>query len=207
MGVIVIVATLFPGDGDIDLYLHWLQHDVYGRALRIISDRCYTHAERASEILDYREWGRVRIRDGPRLTFDHRTLQKAHDILAAVWRFRHSFELRQFDFPVEQINSMDPNFISPWWKWSDWWEWHLEWGQPQFMEHWLKWLRGEIESWIHHPERVHLVMKILANQNQPIGYQAETELAWELLTGYDDVPWHKRQLDAVKYDMAHRSSE
>lgn len=192
------VNSHFPGDGEIDMYIHWLQHNVYGEALRIIAKGCYRHTERASAILGYGDWERVSTDE-----IDHRTLQYAHNILAAIWRFRYSFKLRQFDFPVEQTNSIDPNYMNRWWKWSDWWKWRRAWEQERVIEneiteHWLKWLRDEIESWRDYPTLVRLVMKIIANQNRPVGYQAEAELAWELLISYDDVPWHKERLDAVE---------
>ena len=44
------------------------------------------------------EWGTVE-------SFDHRTLQGAHDLLAAVWRFRNDF--RQSELPFVNKNSLD----------------------------------------------------------------------------------------------------
>ena len=192
------VNSHFPGDGEIDMYIHRLQHNVYGEALSIIAKGCERHTEWANAILGYWDWERISTDK-----FDHRTLQDAHDILAAVWRFRYSFKLRQFNFPVGLINSTDPNYKIRWSRWSGWREWRREWERERGMEHqltahWLNWIRSEIESWRDYPTLVRLVMKILANQNQPVGYQAEAELAWELLTSYDDVPWHKERLNAVE---------
>ena len=165
----VIVATRF--DGDDDMHIQWLQHDVYGQALAIIADTCqrYEHFARAVLGDDQGGWEPIR-------SFDHRTLQHAHDILAAAWRFKHVLRLRQMKLPVDRKNE----------------------GEPAFINHWLTWLQEEVDSWIAAPYRVRLVVKILANQNEPAGYKAETDLSWDLLMGYYDVPWEQSLINAVE---------
>ena len=77
------------------------QNDVYGQALWIIVRQCNLYAEFARRVLDdadHSEWGTVE-------SFDHRTLQGAHDLLAAVWRFRNDF--RQSELPFVNKNSLD----------------------------------------------------------------------------------------------------
>jgi hypothetical protein len=73
----MLVYDYFEGD---DLQLAGQQHDCYGRALGVI----------ASECLRQIQSGRPLLRDPAAETrargFDHRTLQVAHDILAAAWR-------------------------------------------------------------------------------------------------------------------------
>ena len=115
--------------------------------------------------------------------FDHRTLQIAHDLLAAVWRFRYEMKLRQFELPFEE---QKPLFEQP------------RGDEPAFMGHWLTWLQEEVDSWIHDPERVRLVVTILRNQNQPVGYKAETALHWDIMMGFSDVPWKRSLVQATK---------
>ena len=67
-------------DGDVDMEVANKQHDVYGQALWIIVRQCNLYAEFARRVLDdadHSEWGTVE-------SFDHRTLQGAHDLLAAA---------------------------------------------------------------------------------------------------------------------------
>ena len=75
-------------DGDVGMEVAKKQHDVYGPALWIIVRQCNLYAEFTRRVLDdadHLEWGTVE-------SFDHRTLQGAHDLLAAVWRFRNDFQ-------------------------------------------------------------------------------------------------------------------
>ncbi len=118
--------------------------------------------------------------------FDHRTLQLAHDLLAAVWRFRYETKLRQYESPLEE---QKPLIERP------------RGDKPDFVGHWLKWLQGEVDSWIHDAERVRLVVTILRNQNQPAGYKAETALHWDIMMGFSDVPWQRSRLQATKSDL------
>ena len=77
----MIVGRCFHGDDGNDVM--WLQHDVYNEALGIISGICQEYTNLAHRILDA---------DPPRLetitSYDHRTLQRAHDTIAAAWRYR-----------------------------------------------------------------------------------------------------------------------
>ena len=169
----MIVGTYFDGDGDSDSHVQWLQHDVYGEALGIISRTCQEHMRTAHALLDNWEgWELIE-------SLDHRTLQDAHDLLAAVWRFRYEMELRQIESSFEKPTKDEPNFVG----------------------HWLSWLKEEVESWIHDPERVRLVVTILRNQNQPAGYKAETALQWDIMTVCDDVPWKRSMIEATKSDL------
>lgn len=88
---------MFQGDagGDRDIRIQWLQHDVYGEALDIITGSCQEHLRRAHTLLD--DWEAWDYID----SYDHRTMQRSHDLLAAVWRFRHEFELRQLKLPID----------------------------------------------------------------------------------------------------------
>ena len=160
-------------DDDVDMEVAGKQHDVYSDALWIIVSQCNRYTEFARDLLDdasHPEWVAVD-------RFDHRTLQHAHDLLAAVWRFRHN--LRQPGLPFVRKHSLD-----------------------EVQSLWLDWLRREVEAWIDHPDRVRLVQVILANQNKPLGYRAESQLSVNIMDGFRDVPWKPEKRDAVEADLA-----
>ena len=160
-------------DGDVDMELAKKQHDVYGQALGIIVRQCNLYAEFARRVLDdadHPEWGTVE-------SFDHRTLQEAHDLLAAVWRFRN--DIRQTGMPFVDGHSLD-----------------------EVQELWLDWLRNEIDRWFEYPERVRWVQLILTNQNKPSGYVAEAQLALNIINGFSDVPWGQRLLEIHEAALA-----
>jgi hypothetical protein len=170
----VIVGTFFKCDDDTEAA--WKQHDVYGEALGAIirtSNRLALFAKSLLDDKSHPNWGTIE-------TCDHRTLQGAHDLLAAAWRFRHNF--RQSELPLER----SPELLVP----------HT----PENL--WLWWLRDEIEKWVWQPELVRDVQQILANQNQPAGYAAESRLCLALLDRFHDVPWNSRWRDAYESDLA-----
>jgi hypothetical protein len=157
----MIVGDFF--DGDWDHRLKWEQHDVYNDALRIIVRGCRDHAELAIALLQAQwpeGWESTR-------SVDHRTLQGAHDILAAVWRSESSPAQSTLRFDLAPPEAGD-NMIR-----------------------WLAWLRSEIEAWRQAPYLIRQVFAILANQNQPAGYQAEAALAGALHKRFSEIPWSK----------------
>ena len=184
----MIVTTLFDGDtGDYLDQVQWAQHDVYRDALRIIIRNCEGQAKLAHIIL-YDDW---RERWNPSRVYDHRTLQTAHDILAAAWRSKHAFETRVVPLPFNGRQFPLP-FAEVW-----------DGDGPNFAGRWLAWLENEVKSWHegsfwfldsgdHNARLIRLVVRILENQNIPVGYRAETELAWELLNRFRNVPWERR---------------
>ncbi len=170
----MIVGTFFDGDDDAEIA--WKQHDVYGQALGAIIQVCYRLTLFAKSLLDDKDhasWGTIE-------TYDHRTLQSAHDILAAAWRFQNDF--RQSVLPLERR----PEPLAP----------HT----PENL--WLWWLRDEIEKWVWQPTLVRDVLLILGNQNQPIGYAAESRLCLALLDRFRAVPWVPKWRDAYEKDLA-----
>ena len=164
----MIVAPKFDGDEGMDTA--WRQHDVYGEALRIIVTTCNKHARFARRLLDderHPEWGVV---DG----FDHRTLQNAHDLLAAAWRFENQqLELR-FG-PEGPLDSIERT--------------------------WLEWLRNEIAGWIDAPRAARCVQLILTHQNQPVGYAAEAQLSLDILDRFPEVPWRAGLREVHETDL------
>lgn len=173
----VWIVPLF--DDDVDMEVAGKQHDVYWQALRIIVSQCNLYAEFARCLLDdtaHAEWGTIE-------RFDHRTLQHAHDLLAAVWRFRHDY--RQLLLPF--VDTVEDRL-------------------DEVQALWLDWLRQEIAGWIEHPDRVRLVQVILMNQNKTPGNVAESQLALNIIEGFRDVPWHRKRREVYEASIvSHRT--
>lgn len=170
-GAELIVGAFFQGDDDTEVA--WKQHDVYHQGLGILIGTCNRLAQFAKLLLDdktHLEWGSVR-------TCDHRTLQGAHDLLAAAWRFRNVS--RQGSSPFDrETRSVEPESL------------------------WLEWLGAEVANWVEHPSLVRNVQLILANQNQQLGYIAESSLCLGILDRYPDVPWKPEFRAAYTKDLA-----
>ena len=170
------VVPLFKGD--VDMEVAEKQHDVYLQALRIIVCECDRYTEFTRSLLndaDHPEWGMVD-------SYDHRTLQHAHDLLAAVWRFRNDF--RQLWLPFVDKKSLD---------------------EAQTL--WLDWLRREIIGWIDYPHRVRWVQLILTNQNKLPGYIAESQLSLDIINWFTDVPWNQQFREAYEATLAERQGK
>ena len=166
----MIVAALFEGDDDSEVA--WKQHDVYGDALAIIVSTCNRHARFACAVLndaDHPDWGTLECSD-------HRTIQDAHDLLAAAWRFLNDF--RQPQLPFEPENPL---------------------GKVQML--WLDWLRSETANWTTRPRLVRSVQLDLTNQNKPIGYAAEAQLCLDILDRFPEVPWEPKWREAYEADL------
>ncbi len=169
----MIVGSYFEDDYAMDVA--WKQHDVYGEALGIIVSRCNRLARFSITVLDdsgHEEWGRIE-------RFDHRTLQLAHDLLAAAWRFREDFQPRLLPF-----REAEP-------------------GVPA-EELWLEWLRNEVKRWIDRPEWVRSVQLILTNQNKPVGYLEECRLCLGIMDDFA-VPWMGNLREVLVKDLATRT--
>ena len=164
----MIVGSYFEGDVDLDAALR--QHDVYVHALHIIVSTCNRYARFARSVLDdtkHTYWGEVD-------SYDHRTMQTAHDLLAAVWRFRHDF--LQPKLPLETKGAL-----------------------IDLQRHWLEWLRREISGWTYESNLVRSVQLILANQNETIGYRAEAALCLGILEKFGDIPWNDNIQTALEF--------
>ena len=153
-----------------------MQHEVYGDALRIIVRRCKRFARVAIALLGG-DSGHPQWDDVDRL--DHRTLQFTHDLLAAAWRYEASPPQKSLpiseDRPKREFEARTPE------------------------GRWLQWLDAEVASWLHAeagpvddgPQKIRLVLEILAHQNEPAGYEAETWLARLTYRRFRHVPWDK----------------
>ena len=164
------IVPIFDGD---DMKVAGQQHDVYSEALWIIVRQCNLHAEFARRVLDdadHPEWGTVE-------SFDHRTLQHAHDLLAAVWRFRNDFQ--QAVLPFVDKKSLD-----------------------EVQTLWLDWLRNEIAKWIYYPHLVRSVQLILTNQNELAGDMAESQLCCDIIEKFPDVQWDSKLRETYEESLA-----
>ena len=78
----MIVGTYFTDDANYDLKIK--QHDAYYRAIGLMITSCNNIAE-CTPVPDYlapcENWGKIN-------KCDHRTIQFAHDLLAAVYRYK-----------------------------------------------------------------------------------------------------------------------
>ena len=166
----MIVGSYFEGD---DKEVAWKQHDVYGVALATIVSTCNLHTNRARALLnssEHPEWGETKCHD-------HRTLQCAHDLLAAAWRSRNEFRQTSL-LPGENRTLDDVHLL------------------------WLDWLRNEIAGWSTLPHLVRSVQLILTNQNEQLGYEAESQLCIDIIDRFPDVPWERRVRDAFEADLS-----
>lgn len=171
----MIVGSYFEGDYAMDVARK--QHDVYDEALGIIVSRCNRLARFSIAVLDdsgHEEWGRIE-------RFDHRTLQLAHDLLAAAWRFREDFQP-----PLLPFRDVEPAVPAE--------------------ELWLGWLRNETKRWIDRPAWVRSVQLILTNQNKPVGYLEECRLCLGITDDFA-LPWSDNLREALVKDLAKRTKE
>ena len=168
----VIICALFYGDDD--TVLQKMQHDVYGDALSILVGESNRYTRFAKAMLgddaSHECWGRIH-------KFDHRTLQGAHDLLAAVWRYKHDYILQK-EIPDFQLHDSSRIELL-----------------------WLNWLRGELLSWIDNPHLVCSIQLILANQNQSMGYAAEARLKLDIMNRFSYIPWRKCLYQKFKEDV------
>lgn len=162
----VIISGCFSGD---DLELAGQQHEVYSAALKIIIDGCGLHL-RNSAVITGIDPGVADWLDG--LAIDHRTLQEAHDLLAAAWRFRTSPP--EPTFPAKSIEP------------------------PPTMDRWLWWLRQTVSEWNDRPEIVRAILTIAATQNTELGHLAEEELTTLLRESHGNIPWFESSFAARK---------
>jgi hypothetical protein len=169
----MIVGAYFDGDSDTEVALR--QHGVYQKALGIIIESCNRIVRFSKSLLDVDspdEWGTIS-------SCDHRTLQMAHDLLAAAWRFEHG--VRQSRLQLEpKLGPVEADTIE---------------------NEWLSWLRDEIDGWRWRPEIIRNVQLILTNQNQPVGYNAEGQLCLSILDRFHNVSWKPSLRSACETDL------
>ena len=118
-----------------------------------------------------RTWGAVNC-------YDHRTLQDAHDLLAAAWRFQDGGSYRQGKLSFAGEAPFDDVQVL-----------------------WLNWLRHEVDGWTSSPHLVRSVQIILSNQNKPLGYMAESKLCLDIFDRFSNIPWDEKLYEAHEKDL------
>lgn len=156
----MIVGTCFEDDS---VEAGWMQHDVYYDALRIIRSECRDMTVRAAALLGQEPPAVTKVEG-----IDHRSLQTAHDLIAAAWRYRSQIVQRRLPFADGETDLDQDNKLAG---------------------RWLSWLKAEVRSWYDAPHLVHELMTIVEHCNSDRGYVAEDALGKSLLARYDDVPW------------------
>ena len=146
----MIVGDYFHGDSD---RIGWIQHDGYGKALRIIIDFAidkHRHAERVvavrTEFSDLRDELRG---------FDHRTVQWLHDCMAAAFRMEYCLNADLFTYVIP-----DPHTPA------------------EITTFWFDFLRRELAKvFANHLELPRLILTAAAYPNpNPKGSDAEDEI-------------------------------
>jgi hypothetical protein len=151
----MIISTEFLGDS---LEVSRCQHDVYSEALDIIVNNCNRLALFARGVIksdNFQNWGNI-------YTFDHRTLQFHHDLLATVWRYETQASQLRLDCKEDK---------------------------KSIQLRWLDWLTIEVNNWIERPDWVRFVQIILDNQNTTIGQRTETLFSLQIMDYFSEVPW------------------
>lgn len=164
----MIVSKEFPGDSK---DVASAQHEVYYEALAIIVKKCNQYATFARRVIlsdEFQTWGSVD-------SYDHRTLQFQHDLLATVWRYKTQASQLRLDCDEDERS---------------------------IQLRWLDWLASEINSWIERPEWVRLVQIILENQNTPLGQRTETLLSLQIMDYFPDVPWDSNLKYALVHEVS-----
>ena len=165
---VMIVGTYFEGDNNYELKIK--QHDIYYRAIGLMITSCNNIVDYAP-LPDYlfpcEHWGKID-------RCDHRTIQFAHDLLAAAYRYK---------VIVSSQDLASGKIAEP-------------------ASHWITWFCIEVESWWKAPALVENFLAIMTHQNEPYGYLAETRLCLGILDRFPDVPWKSDLKDAFETDLA-----
>ena len=156
----MIVGLMFEGD---DRRLIKLQAEHYRESLTVLINtvaKCYRAACQIASInIPENEWP-------TEWGIDLRTIQMAHDRLAAIWR--HGVSNPEPALPLANATLPIPGELAAW----------------------LNWLRVEIERWvISDPELIRLCVCIFQNQNSDAGYAAETALHGLLGGQHGNIRW------------------
>ena len=167
----MVVKDYFYGDNDPSFRVSLIQQDVYKSSLRLIVNACLDHMKAGFMLVgqDYpKKWDRE-------FQFDHRTLQLAHDLVAAAWRF----DCLETELPL--FFQLDREVV--------------------IERKWRSWLQNELGLWRDEPAIVRNVIIVLGNQNVENGYHAEDLLTQALVRRFDNVDWHNWLLN-IRYDIA-----
>ena len=142
------MGARFPGDENETLQL--IQHRLYWELLFDLYECSRRQLIRAADLLDHETELTSRLREIRR--FDHRTLQDAHDMIAAYYRFAYD--------PRGQI----PLFLDGM-------------SYEQYLEtEWREWYSSEVVSLSENDDVARSITLAVAYENTEIGYVAEDRL-------------------------------
>jgi len=161
----VIIGKSFKND--INESLKNIQHEFYDRSLSLILAVAKNQYIIADSIL---QAGHPNIPLLDKInSFDHRTLQDTHDIMAAVFRYRHqkSGQSNLFDSPEDE--------------------------PIEYQKLWCDWLNDELSSLKDNASFVRNVIEAVVHSNKDEGYAAEGNL-YEFLVGYYSIEEWNRNL-------------
>ncbi len=148
----MIITDKFNGDNWLELQR--AQHDIYGEALNILrseNERSYIGATAILRVEDDPIYDSIVSLCHP---IDHRSMQNAHDHMAAVWRKKNRY--------------LQPDLL-------------IEATVQDMAKDWLEWLRKEVCNWPRdYPWLVRMVCLVIVQQNVKSGYEAEETLKLEL---------------------------
>lgn len=153
----MLVSTVFPSD-DNDA-LKWAQHDVYGAVLEYWFKECRRHYLQAEKLLGVRTalGNKIETLKG----FDHRSVQPAHDLMAAYFR--------------RDIYDVQANLLSP--------REELR----EFMSR-QSFVRGEVAALLEEPTFTLLLLEACTRRREPLGRGANVALADALRARYRLLP-------------------
>lgn len=156
----MIVSSMYPGDEN--YHLKNVQHDLYNRHVVAIFDAarlalCVANNLLGTKLLIAEKAGCIEY-------IDHRSLQAAHDIMAAAYRYRHD----------------DGGQLL---LWDD---------QGQYTRYasaWADWFRRQLDELAKYPDFVRPTVEAVLFKNSPMGYFAEDALSDMLIGHYDMDKW------------------
>lgn len=140
-----------------------MQADVYLRCIWAIFEAARSELIRASVVLG----SNLPIIDDARKvnSFDHRTLQDAHDILAATFRYLHD-DGGQFRI-LEDVESQQERYLSAW----------------------IDWLYKQFEEIVTYRKFAMSIVECVVYANTELGYLAENRSCGILLNRFDAIDW------------------
>ena len=161
--------------GDMDKKIMLIQHDCYWSTLSLIRNliKRNFHKTNPSEFIEL-----------PNI--DHRTIQSAHDILAAAFRYNFKYSSTHDKRIEDKILGVS-----------------LQWTHPKenndIIQEWHGWLEGCFDGG---NEIIAEFITIYLNQNSSIGYEAEDRLEALIIQKFPNVPWNEVEAKNVDDEIS-----
>lgn len=157
----MIVTSVYRNDDN--ALLMSVQHDDYMRSVGSIFRAATNALVRADDLLGTE----LLIVEKARAvtTFDHRTLQGAHDILAAAYRYRHDDGGQMMLFEEASAKA------------------------ARYCVHWRAWLGEQLHDLVEYPQFVRSVVESVVFANSVMGALAEMRTCGLLHSHYSTGDW------------------